>query len=1380
MITYYARDETNFDNNGLGVLDKNIINPVVTEELNGLFCLEFDYPTHAVHAQGLIHERLIRCPVPNMDDQLFRIAEREKGIGGIFHIVAYHVFYDLAQNLVEDTFIVNRNGSVAIRQILEHGQFLHPFTGDSNITEFASSRMVRMNIAEILLDEELDNGFRARWGGEIVRDNFHVAMRVVRGSDNGVSIRNKKNLVGYTANVDFNTVVTRIMPQGFDGLFLPEKYVDSPLLRNYLTPRIRVIHYDQVRADVGRFADVEGALPLSDAHDMLRVLAKQEYSINRIDIPNAIYQIEFAPLSQTEEYKNFEDLETISMGDTVQVIHDEDGLNISARMVSYKYNPLIKAYISITLGNYTPKFTDVARTVDRVKAGVDQAVRDSNFALQSANGKNTNFYGPDEPVNPRRGDIWFRTNGDRIEIWIFDTREGVTQWWPLSTDLTQEQMRKEIEEARKQVEEALERARRAEESGEDARLAGEEARKAGETARQAADEARQAGKDALVAGEEALQAGQVAKEVAKEALVAGQEALEATERAQIETREAKERANQAFDSAITAIHQSNIAFNQSSEAFNHSISSSVISYAISTNGTSAPLSGWQSMPPTTTAGQFLWTRTRITLHGGGTIDSYSVSRHGETGPAGATGSTGAKGETGPQGEAGANAPTITGVREQFYLSTSNTIQTGGSWSDTVPAWVSGRHYWTRVASTFSNNTTAFSTPVLANGLNSAIVTAQSAQTLAQTLNTTVSQHATSIALNATNITDVTDRVVTAEATLIVQAGQIASRATQSDLDTLTGRMVTAETRITQNANTILATVSQIGTPYLIRRWERGAFDISTGEEITGTGLRSIDYVAVNQGERYIAQHPNGNSLTARYLFYTSTGEFIQTNNTSSSVLVPANARRMRVSVTSTLAPHVFTGNIYPGNARHNFTEASTIYSALLMQKSNINLRVASDQIINQINISPEEILIAGNRIRITGQTTIDNGVITNAMIANLAVTTGKIADLAVTVAKIGNLAVTEGKIANLAVATGKIADLAVTTAKIANLAVDTGKIGDLAVSTAKIADLAVTTAKIALLAVTDAQIANLDAGKINTGFLAAARIAAGVITSDKLTIANGFIVNAMIADATIQNAKIATLDAAKITTGTLNAARIGADAITAVRIAANAVTAEKIASNAVIAAKIASNAIISRHITSDEIIARHIRAGAITAEKLATNAIRVGFNEIGNTIQISSTALTFRSGTDTRGTITGSGVEYNFDGVRAVCRLSHNAVEGQTQVRGLSMHSRHQGDYVSIGWQTTSSGLVNNSLMVDHNGRWSALNGPTRVGVHIVQRLCFTEFGTRQQTTNTNGRIGTMNVNGSNCLFIGSNNWQNGIAFRDGDFFIIARDRWYNITHIRN
>ncbi|BBE39964.1 phage tail protein [Streptococcus dysgalactiae] len=1113
MMILYEKTESNFNHNGLAVLDGVVVSPVVTEQLNGLFSLEFDYPIHAKESDKLRPEMIVKCPVPELQDQLFRIVERDDSLGGLVHIVAHHIFYDLAKNLIEDTYIVNKNGSGALTQLLGATTVPHSFSGTSNMTTVNNVRLVRLNPVEVLLDSDLDNGYQARFGGEIVRDNYSIYMLAHRGSDNGVQIRDKKNLTGYKSDLDYSSIVTRIMPEGYDGLFLPEKYVDSPLINSYVSPKIKITKYDNVKV-----GDEEGEFATKDlAYAELRRLAALEFTVSHIDKPTATYDVEFAPLERTEEYKQFSSLETINLGDIVSVTHAEDGFSVTARMVEYRYDPILKAFISITLGNVMPKFTDVAKDIKKVDTKVEQAIDDANYALTAANGKNTNFYGSDTPANPKLGDVWYKENGDKLEMWVYESRDGVTQWYALANDLT------------------------------------------------------------------------------------AVEVKQAVAQAQEESADALEKANNAFDEAVNALenaNQANATANSASQvadsAFNKSVKSSVVTYAVGTSGTTAPTSGWQSTVPSVSSTQYLWARTVFTLQDNSATTSYSVSKQGVKGDKGDTGATGATGATGSPGTPGQNAPTITSVREQFYLSTSNTTQTGGSWSNTIPTWSSGKYYWTRVVTTYSDSSTTTSTAVLDQGLNQSLVSALEAKSATETLTTTVNQHATKIELAATNIANLqgrmttaestltvqagqiaakasqtsvdslTGRITSAEASLTVQAGQIASKASQSSVDALTGRVTSAETLIQQTSDTMLLKVSElqdeIGIPFKVKNWEQGSLNTSDGSEITATNYIRSEFIYVESGDKYIAQRRDGTSVTSYYHFYgftlpyvdyvpapkqyieklavgtydnttildylnsknvetlsitgsvtsnpyasaedylaiyklplggrvfpntitwngrkdtsdnivllyiggvweqidvvtnssnaihqwtlsdsqiagmptdaiyiaffsikngsyagiynTTTSPFtmnpmdesayVQVSYTSSSsaVTVPSNALKMRVRVNTTTKPDDYDGNVFSTTARADYSKANTVYSAILMQKDIINLRVGKGDVINQINISPESILIAGNKIRITGQTTIDSGVITTAMIGSAAITTAKIADAAITSAKIASL-----------------------------------------------------------------------------------------------------------------------------------------------------------------------------------------------------------------------------------------------------------------------------------------------------------------------------------------------------------------------------------------
>ena len=81
------------------------------------------------------------------------------------------------------------------------------------------------------------------------------------------------------------------------------------------------------------------------------------------------------------------------------------------------------------------------------------------------------------------------------------------------------------------------------------------------------------------------------------------------------------------------------------------ILTTTITYAGSTNGTTAPTSGWTTTVPTVAAGSYLWTKTVWAYTDNTSETGYSVAKMGNNG---ATGPQGPQGNTGPQGPAGSN------------------------------------------------------------------------------------------------------------------------------------------------------------------------------------------------------------------------------------------------------------------------------------------------------------------------------------------------------------------------------------------------------------------------------------------------------------------------------------------------------------------------------------------------------------------------------------------------------------------------------------------------------------------------------------------------------------------------------------------------------
>ena len=188
-----------------------------------------------------------------------------------------------------------------------------------------------------------------------------------------------------------------------------------------------------------------------------------------------------------------------------------------------------------------------------------------------------------------------------------------------------------------------------------------------------------------------------------------------------------------------------------------------VMYAISSSSTTAPTTGWQTTAPQWENGKYMWQKT-VTTYGDGTQKETS-----------ATCITGAKGENGQDGTNGAKGDTGIGVEEieeQYYLSNSNTTQTGGSWKTTQDTWSKGKYIWTRNKITWTDNTVTYTTPILATGLNNANSMADTANTTANTANTTAN-NAKDTADNAlveansakTQVTTITNKVTEVEQTV---------------------------------------------------------------------------------------------------------------------------------------------------------------------------------------------------------------------------------------------------------------------------------------------------------------------------------------------------------------------------------------------------------------------------------------------------------------------------------------------------------------------------------------------------------------------------------------------------------------------------------------
>lgn len=394
MVNIYEYNEIDFNHRGTPL--KNFLKCEITEALNGVYELNFEYPLESDDSHLLENGKILQ--VDNYDGkQLFRILYLQKDLDTIKGY-ALHISYDLLGNFIEDIYLQGMNGTRALQEVLNRSTDPHKFVGVSDITKLRNSRLVRKNTLEAIMGDK-DNSLLSRWGGELYRDNFRINWLEKIGNDKGVTIKYAKNLTGIEYKVDTSNLVTHFIPKGFDGLLLPEKYVVSPLSEKY-NPIVKrkLLELEDVKSKKVSPTQ-EDAVNHEQALALLREKSKKAFELGA-DKPEITCTVAFIDLSQTEEYKNYAVLEKIYLGDTVGVQYK--GINVLTRCVGYTYDCLQNRYIHVELGN-TPQQNLLANAINNQQAlitkieeversNVEKAKEAIKDSLNDGLGSNIKYY----------------------------------------------------------------------------------------------------------------------------------------------------------------------------------------------------------------------------------------------------------------------------------------------------------------------------------------------------------------------------------------------------------------------------------------------------------------------------------------------------------------------------------------------------------------------------------------------------------------------------------------------------------------------------------------------------------------------------------------------------------------------------------------------------------------------------------------------------------------------------------------------------------------------------------------------------------------------------------------------------------------------------
>lgn len=340
----YESTETQFTSNGLGRL-VDTISATVTEERNGVYELEFEYPISGEKYDLIKEGRIVAVTHDETGDvQPFILYRRTATIDGKVKFNAHHLSYRLS-NIVVKPFTAS--GIVdAMAQIVPNSLNTNPFVfwTDKVVSSQFENELPRS--VRSLLGGERGSLLDVFGKGEYEFDKWTVKLHLNRGQDSGVTIRYGKNLSDITQEIDASGYYNAVAPywKGEDEtVTLPDLVVLEGV------EDIRAVPLDLTN-------EFENAPTQAELRDMAQTRLENSSGINITENIKA----DFVQLWQTEEYKDYAPLQRVRLCDTVTIIYEPLGVySIQKKVIRVKWNVLLDRYDEIELGDSQVTLADL-------------------------------------------------------------------------------------------------------------------------------------------------------------------------------------------------------------------------------------------------------------------------------------------------------------------------------------------------------------------------------------------------------------------------------------------------------------------------------------------------------------------------------------------------------------------------------------------------------------------------------------------------------------------------------------------------------------------------------------------------------------------------------------------------------------------------------------------------------------------------------------------------------------------------------------------------------------------------------------------------------------------------------------------------------------
>lgn len=335
----YESDELAFTSNGLGRLH-DCISCVVTEERNGIYECDFEYPMDAEDFDMIKIGRIIGVTHDdNGDIQPFDIVSYSRPINGVVTFHCTHISYRMSYMSCVGTGINSLGAAMAmINNSTPYNPFIFDLTDKVDDTGYLgcadgiphSVRQVLGGIQGSILDT---------YGGEYEWDKWMVRIHSARGQARDFSIRYGVNMLDYNEEYDIQGAYMSCVPYWTDGtITVVGDRVDS---------------YGATVTGRGECVplDLSDKFETEPTKAQVEAMALSYMSSNNPFIPKQNIHVEFIRLQDMDEFSGLGQLQQCNLCDTINVIFPDFNSSGQFKIVKTVWDVLKGKYESMELGD---------------------------------------------------------------------------------------------------------------------------------------------------------------------------------------------------------------------------------------------------------------------------------------------------------------------------------------------------------------------------------------------------------------------------------------------------------------------------------------------------------------------------------------------------------------------------------------------------------------------------------------------------------------------------------------------------------------------------------------------------------------------------------------------------------------------------------------------------------------------------------------------------------------------------------------------------------------------------------------------------------------------------------------------------------------------